>query len=88
MSQRKRTNQTKRKKRDSSDDSITPDRAQKAIDRADLPTLDIMQKAAEKRVDVLESELTAAKNYLRYIIKRRKIVKAKEPRDVEMERVD
>ena len=72
----------------SSEDSITPDRAQKAIDRADLPTLDIMQKAAEKRVDVLESELTAAKNYLKYIIKRRKIVLAREPRDVEMERVD
>ena len=72
----------------SSEDSITPDRVQKAIGRADLPTLDIMQRAAEKRVDVLESELTAAKNYLRYIIKRRKIVKAREPRDVEMERVD
>ena len=72
----------------SSEESNTPDLTQKAIDRADLPTLKKMQRAAEKRVDVLESELNTAKNFLRYILKRRKIVKAKEPRDVEMERID
>ena len=72
----------------SSEESNTPDLTQKAIDKADLPTLHKMQRAAEKRVDVLESELNTAKEFLRYILKHRKIVKAKESRDVEMERVD
>ena len=71
----------------SSEESNTPDLTQKAIDKADLPTLHKMQRAAEKRVDVLESELSTAKEFLRYILKRRKVVK-KESRDVEMERVD
>ena len=71
----------------SSPESITQSRAQKAIDRADVPTLCILQKAAEERIDVLESELTAARNYLKYIIKRKR-AKTNEPRDVEMERVD
>ena len=58
----------------SSEESNTPDLTQKAIDKADLPTLDKMQSAAEKRVGVLESELNTAKGFLKYIIQRRRIV--------------
>lgn len=82
------TNREEAPHQSSDDSSNTTDRARKAIDKADLPTLNSMKDEAEKRVDVLESELTAAKNHLRYIIKRRKIVKARENRDVEMERID
>ena len=46
-----------------------------------------MKSAAEKRVGVLESELNTAKGFLKYILKRRKIIQ-KESQDVDMERVD
>ena len=72
----------------SSGESGLPELAPNTIDRADLPTLTKMQRAAEERVELLESELTVAKNLLQDILTRKKIVKASESRDVELETVD
>ena len=71
----------------SSEESATPDLTEKAIKKADLPTLDRMQRAAEKRIGVLETDLRTTKDVLSAIIKRRKTVK-KGSRDADMERMD
>ena len=71
----------------SSEESDTPDLTEKAIKKADLPTLDKMQRAAEKRIGVLETDLKTTKDFLSAIIKRRKTVK-KGSRDADMERMD
>ena len=67
--------------------SDTPDLTEKAIKKADLPTLDKMQRAAEKRIGALESDLKTTKGFLTVIIKRRRTVQ-KESRDADMERMD
>ena len=64
-----------------------PDLTEKAIKKADLPTLNKMQRAAEKRIGALESDLKTTKDFLTVIIKRRKVVQ-KESRDADMERMD
>ena len=71
----------------SSEESDMPDLTEKAIKKADLPTLNKMQRAAEKRIGALESDLKTTKDFLTVIIKRRKIVQ-KESRDADMERMD
>ena len=71
----------------SSEESDMPDLTEKAIKKADLPTLNKMQRAAEKRIGVLESDLKTTKDFLTVIIKRRKVVQ-KESRDADMERMD
>ena len=71
----------------SSEESDMPDLTEKAIKKADPPTLNKMQRAAEKRIGVLESDLRTTKDFLMVIIKRRKVVQ-KESRDADMERVD
>ena len=71
----------------SSEESDMPDLTEKAIKKADLPTLNKMQRAAEKRIGVLESDLKTTKDFLTVIIKRRKVVQ-KESRDANMERMD
>ena len=71
----------------SSEESDMPDLTEKAIKKADLPTLNKMQRAAEKRIGALESDLKTTKDFLTVIIKRRKTVQ-KETRDADMERMD
>ena len=71
----------------SSEESDMPDLTEKAIKKADLPTLNKMQRAAEKRIGALESDLKTTKDFLTVIIKRRKVVQ-KESRDADMERMD
>ena len=71
----------------SSEESDMPDLSEKAIKKADLPTLNKMQRAAEKRIGALESDLKTTKDFLSVIIKRRKTVQ-KESRDADMERMD
>ena len=71
----------------SSDESDMPDFTEKAIKKADLPTLNKMQRVAEKRIGVLESDLKTTKDFLSVIIKRRKTVQ-RESRDASMERMD
>ena len=71
----------------SSEESDMPDLTDKAIKKADLPTLNKMQRAAEKRIGALESDLKTTKDFLTVIIKRRKVVQ-KESRDADMERMD
>lgn len=63
-------------------------RSRKAIDEADVPTLRILQKEAEDRINVLASELTVARGDLKYITKRLKTANTNESRDVDMEKVD
>ena len=71
----------------SSEESDMPDLTEKAIKKADLPTLNKMQRATEKRIGALESDLKTTKDFLTVIIKRRKVVQ-KESRDADMERMD
>ena len=71
----------------SSEESDMPDLTEKAIKKADLPTLDKMQRAAEKRIGALESDLKTTKDFLTVIIKRRRTVQ-KESRDADMEKMD
>ena len=71
----------------SSEESDMPDLTEKAIKKADLPTLDKMQRAAEKRIGVLETDLKTTKDFLTVIIKRRRTVQ-KGSRDADMERMD
>ena len=52
---------------DSSDWSITPDRIQEALERANLPALDLLQKSYEDQVAALEGKLTRAKAHLQHI---------------------
>ena len=71
----------------SSEESDMPDLSEKAIKKANLSTLNKMQRAAEKRIGALESDLKTTKDFLSVIIKRRKTVQ-KESRDADMERMD
>ena len=71
----------------SSEESDMPDLTEKAIKKADLPTLNKMQRAAEKRIGALESDLKTTRGFLTVIIKRRRTVQ-KESRDADMERMD
>ena len=73
---------------DSSDWSITPDRVQKALERANLPALGCMQKAYEDKVAALEDKLTPAKAHLQHILQRQQTLKASETRVPHLEAVD
>ena len=72
----------------SSDWSITTDRVQKALERANLPALDCMQKAYEDKVATLEDKLTRAKARLQHILQRQQIFKASGTRVLHLEAVD
>ena len=71
----------------SSEESDMPDLTERAIKKADLTTLNKMQRAAEKRIGALESDLKTTKDFLTVIIKRRKVVQ-RESRDADMQRMD
>ena len=73
---------------DSSDWSITPDRLQQALERANLPALDLLQKSYEDQVAALEIKLTRAKARLHLISKRQRTLRASEPRDPLLDAVD
>ena len=72
----------------SSDWSITTERARKAMERANLPALDLMQRAMEQKVAVLEAKLIRTKALLQNILTRQQIINANEAREVKLEAVD
>ena len=72
----------------SSDWSITTDRARRAMERANLPALDLMQRAMEEKVAVLEAKLTRTKALLQDILMRQQMVKANDAREVKLEADD
>ena len=73
---------------DSSDWSITPDRIQEALERANLPALDLLQKSYEDQVAALEGKLTRAKAHLQHILQRQQTLKTSETRVPHLEAVD
>ena len=73
---------------DSSDWSITPDRIQEALERANLPALDLLQKSYEDQVAALENKLTRAKARLQLILQRQQMLKTSEPRVLYLDAVD
>ena len=72
----------------SSDWSITTERAREAMERANLPALDLMQRAMEQKVAALETKLIRTKALLQNILTRQQNIKAKLTRVVKLEAVD
>ena len=60
---------------DSSDWSFTPERIQDALERADLPALELLQKCYVGQVATLESKLTRAKARLHLISERQQMLR-------------
>ena len=60
---------------DSSDWSSTPERLQEALERADLPALDLLQKSLEDQVAAKESKLIRAKARLHLISTRQQMLR-------------
>ena len=73
---------------DSSDWSFTPERIQDALERADLPALDLLQKCYVDQVAVLESKLTRAKARLHLIFQRQQALRASKTRGLHLDAVD
>ena len=73
---------------DSSDWSIGPDRMQQALERANLPALDLLQKSYEDQVAALEIKLTRAKARLHLITKRQQTLRTSKNRDRYLDAVD
>ena len=73
---------------DSSDWSSTPERLQEAIERANLPALDLLQKSLEDQVATKESKLTRAKARLHLISKRQQMLRRGAARNPHLNAVD
>ena len=73
---------------DSSDWSFTPERIQDALERADLPALDLLQKCYVDQVATLESKLTRAKARLHLITERQQMLRRDATRNPHLDAFD
>ena len=73
---------------DSSDWSVTPERLQEALERANLPALDLLQKSLEDQVAAKENKLTRAKARLHLISKRQQMLRRGATRTPHLDAVD